>query len=208
MFLKGFDAKICNTLYVDKNLRYHGLIQACSRSNRGLGQKKSQGNIAWLRNMKPKVGEAIALFSNKDADETILIAPYQEHVDRFNEAVMELMKIAPTPVSVDKLIFEDNMLVFVCALRELIRIENVLTSFAAFANAPLPIGCGWRADRMAPCIVSHDYLVASANRPQQSSPNPPSNADSKTVRRKTRIQPQVSLSHKSADFTAAKMHTP
>lgn len=57
----GFDAKTCNTLYVDKNLRYHGLIQAFSRTKRILGQKKSQGNIVSFRNLKDKVDEAIAL---------------------------------------------------------------------------------------------------------------------------------------------------
>ena len=83
MFLTGFDAKTLNTLYVDKNLRYHGLIQAFSRTNRTLGQKKSQGNIVCFRNLKEKTDEAILLFSNKDASETILIEPYQEYVDRF-----------------------------------------------------------------------------------------------------------------------------
>jgi type I restriction enzyme R subunit len=139
MFLTGFDAKSCNTLYVDKNLRYHGLIQAFSRTNRNLGQKKSQGNIVCFRNLKTKVDEAIALFSNKDANETILIAPYQEYVDRFHEAAMELMKIAPTPASVDKLITEDDILAFVRTFRELIRIKNVLTSFAEFSDDDLSL---------------------------------------------------------------------
>jgi len=65
MFLTGFDAKKLNTLYVDKNLRYHGLIQAFSRTNRILGQVKSQGNIVCFRNLKAKTDEAITLFSNR-----------------------------------------------------------------------------------------------------------------------------------------------
>ncbi|RWR46405.1 type I restriction endonuclease subunit R [Sinirhodobacter ferrireducens] len=137
MFLTGFDAKTCNTLYVDKNLRYHGLIQAFSRTNRTLGSKKSQGNIVCFRNLKEKVDEAIALFSNKDADETILVAPYQDYVDRFNEAAMELLKIVPSPAAVDRLESEDDILAFVRAFRELIRIRNVLTSFTEFNDGDL-----------------------------------------------------------------------
>jgi type I restriction enzyme R subunit len=158
MFLTGFDAKTCNTLYVDKNLRYHGLIQAFSRTNRILGQKKSQGNIVCFRNLKTKVDEAIALFSNKDADETILIAPYQEYVDRFNEAVMELMKIAPTPASVDKLISEDDILAFVRAFRELIRIKNVLTSFAEFSDDDLSLDAQRFEDFKSKYLDIHDRM--------------------------------------------------
>lgn len=158
MFLTGFDAKTCNTLYVDKNLRYHGLIQAFSRTNRILGQKKSQGNIACFRSLKTKVDEAIALFSNKDADETILIAPYQEYVDRFNEAVMELLKITPTPASVDKLISEDDILAFVRAFRELIRIKNVLTSFAEFSDDDLPLDAQRFEDFKSKYLDIHDRM--------------------------------------------------
>lgn len=158
MFLTGFDAKTCNTLYVDKNLRYHGLIQAFSRTNRILGQKKSQGNIVCFRNLKAKVDEAIALFSNKDADETILIAPYQEYVDRFNEAVMELLKIAPTPSAVDKLVSEDDILAFVRAFRELIRIRNVLTSFTEFCDDDLALDAQRFEDFKSKYLDIHDRM--------------------------------------------------
>ncbi|MEO0358339.1 MAG: type I restriction endonuclease subunit R, partial [Pseudomonadota bacterium] len=80
MFLTGFDAKKLNTLYVDKNLKYHGLIQAFSRTNRTLGQMKSQGNIVCFRNLKDKTDEAITLFSNRDAIETVLMAPYCDYL--------------------------------------------------------------------------------------------------------------------------------
>jgi len=75
MFLTGFDAKKINTLYVDKNLRFHGLIQAYSRTNRILNAVKSQGNIVCFRNLKDATDEAIALFSNKEANEIILVDP-------------------------------------------------------------------------------------------------------------------------------------
>lgn len=132
MFLTGFDAKKLNTLYVDKNLKYHGLIQAFSRTNRTLGQLKSQGNIVAFRNLKAKTDEAIVLFSNKDANEIILTAPYEEHVTDFNAAVLELMTIAPTPGSVDKLISEEDQLRFVQAFRTVMRIRNVLMSFVEY----------------------------------------------------------------------------
>ncbi len=139
MFLTGFDAKKLNTLYVDKNLKYHGLIQAYSRTNRTLGQLKSQGNIVAFRNLKAKTDQAIVLFSNKDANETILTAPYEEHVVEFNDAVLELMKVTPTPGSVDKLISEEDQLKFVQAFRTVMRIRNVLTSFVEFDEADLAL---------------------------------------------------------------------
>ena len=137
MFLTGFDAKTCNTLYVDKNLKYHGLIQAFSRTNRILGQKKSQGNIVCFRNLKEKVDEAIALFSNRDAKDQILIEPYETYVDRFNEAVKLLMDVAATPGAVDKLESEEDTFAFVQAFRELMRLRNVLTTFAEFRDDDL-----------------------------------------------------------------------
>lgn len=169
MFLTGFDAKTCNTLYVDKNLRYHGLIQAFSRTNRILGQKKSQGNIVCFRNLKAKVDEAIALFSNKDADETILIAPYQEYVDRFNEAVMELLKIAPTPSAVDKLVSEDDILAFVRAFRELIRIRNILTSFTEFSDDALSLDAQRFEDFKSKYLDIHDRMKSDRDDDQKAS---------------------------------------
>ncbi|MEP2920935.1 MAG: type I restriction endonuclease subunit R [Sulfitobacter sp.] len=132
MFLTGFDAKKLNTLYVDKNLKYHGLIQAYSRTNRTLGQLKSQGNVVAFRNLKGKTDEAIVLFSNKDANEIILTAPYEDHVEDFNEAVAALLSVTPAPSDVDGLISEDDQLRFVQAFREVMRIRNVLTSFVEY----------------------------------------------------------------------------
>jgi len=137
--LRGFNAKTCNTLYVDKNLRYHGLIQAFSRTNRTLGQKKSQGSIVCFRNLKERVDEAIALISSKEARNTILMEPYQAYVDQFNEAVVELMKITAPPEMVDKLQSEEDLLAFVRAFRELIRIRNILTSFTEFSDDDLAL---------------------------------------------------------------------
>jgi type I restriction enzyme, R subunit len=94
MFLTGFDAKKVNTMYVDKNLKYHGLIQAYSRTNRILNETKSQGNIVVFRNLKARTDEAITLFSNKDAIEVIIMKPYEDYVAKFDEAYDKLKEIA------------------------------------------------------------------------------------------------------------------
>ncbi len=133
MFLTGFDAKKVNTLYVDKNLKYHGLIQAYSRTNRILNEVKSQGNIVAFRNLKTATDEAVALFADKDANETILIAPYEEQVTKFNDAVAVLLAITPTVDAVDALADENERLKFVRAFRQLARIKNVLSVFAQFS---------------------------------------------------------------------------
>ena len=137
MFLTGFDAKKVNTLYVDKRLRYHGLVQAFSRTNRILSEVKSQGNIVCFRNLKANTDEAIALFSNKDASEQILIEPYEDYVTAFNESVKTLRLIAPTVDSVNALTSEVLELQFITAFRSLMRILNVLKSFSQFSFAVL-----------------------------------------------------------------------
>ncbi|WP_430972513.1 type I restriction endonuclease subunit R [Sunxiuqinia rutila] len=132
MFLTGFDSKALNTLYVDKNLKYHGLIQAYSRTNRILNELKSQGNIVCFRNLKGATDEAITLFSNKEAIEEIIMKPYEEYVARFNEAFVVLLKIAPTVNSVNKLPSEEEEAEFIQAFRELMRLRNVLRTFTEF----------------------------------------------------------------------------
>lgn len=133
MFLTGFDSKTLNTLYVDKNLKYHGLIQAYSRTNRILNEQKSQGNIVVFRNLKQATDDAIALFSNKDAKDVILMQPYEDYVKKFSEAFIELLKVAPTVASVTELKDEDQELEFIKAFRELMRLKNVLTTFSDFS---------------------------------------------------------------------------
>jgi len=132
MYLTGFDSPSLNTMYVDKNLRYHGLIQAYSRTNRILNELKSQGNIVVFRNLKNVTDEAITLFSNKEAIEEIIIDPYEVYVKSFNDAFINLLQIVPTVDSVNNLATEDDELKFIIAFRELMRIKNVLTSFSDF----------------------------------------------------------------------------
>ena len=139
MFLTGFDSKTLNTLYVDKNLKYHGLIQAYSRTNRILNELKSQGNIVSFRNLKTATDDAIALFSNINAKDEIIIQPYEEYVTKFNLAFIELLKIAPTVNSVSDLQDEEKEFEFIKAFRELIRLKNVLKTFTEFTHNDLPM---------------------------------------------------------------------
>lgn len=139
MFLTGFDARKLNTLYVDKHLHHHGLIQAFSRTNRVLNEQKSQGNILCFRNLKEKTDEAIALFSNKNAREDILLPPYEDILRKFSEAFVKMLIIAPTVKAVDDLADEETELAFIQAFRELMRIRNVLTSFTDFNWDDLPM---------------------------------------------------------------------
>ncbi len=132
MFLTGFDSKFLNTLYVDKNLKYHGLIQAYSRTNRILNEVKSQGNIVCFRNLKNATDEAITLFSNINAKDEIIMQPYESYVGKFNQAFIELLKIAPSVNSVNDLRSEDEELEFIKAFRELMRLKNVLSTFTEF----------------------------------------------------------------------------
>lgn len=133
MFLTGFDSKTLNTLFVDKNLKYHGLIQAYSRTNRILNEQKSQGNIVCFRNLKKRTDDALALFSNKDAKDTVIMPPYDEFVKLFNKAFGNLLAIAPDPESVDSLEDENQELEYIKAFRELMRLRNILESFADFS---------------------------------------------------------------------------
>lgn len=133
MFLTGFDSKTLNTLYVDKNLKYHGLIQAYSRTNRILDEVKSQGNIVCFRNLKTATDDAIQLFSNLDAKEIIIMEPYEDYVKRFDEAFANLLAIAPTVDSVNDFLTEEQELEFVTAFRELMRLKNKLATFTEFS---------------------------------------------------------------------------
>ena len=133
MFLTGFDAKKVNTIYVDKNLKHHGIIQAFSRTNRILGEQKSQGNILCFRNLKKATDEAITLFSNKEAIEDIILPPYVVIVKKFKEALDVLLFITPTWQSVDDLETEEDELAFIQAFRALLRAKNVLESYTDFS---------------------------------------------------------------------------
>ncbi|GAA3600009.1 type I restriction endonuclease subunit R [Flavivirga amylovorans] len=139
MFLTGFDSKTLNTIYVDKNLKYHGLIQAFSRTNRILNELKSQGNVVCFRNLKQHTDNAIALFSNIESKDEIIIEPYEDYVKKMNDTFIQLLQIAPTVDSVHDLKDEEDELAFAKAFRELMRTLNVLKTFTEFTFDDLSI---------------------------------------------------------------------
>ena len=132
MFLTGFDSKSLNTLYVDKNLQYHGLLQAFSRTNRVFNDKKKQGNIVCFRNLKSKVDESIKLYSDENALETVLMKPYKEYVADFKEVLMDMREQVLEVAEVDNLESEDEKLKFVKRFRELLRLHTRLSTYTEF----------------------------------------------------------------------------
>lgn len=132
MFLTGFDSKPLNTLYVDKNLKYHGLIQAFSRTNRVFNENKPFGNIVCFRNLKRATDEALALFSNKQAKSIVLIRPFAEIKQNYEKAVNALKEITPTEQTVDLLQTEDEQLEFIKAFREVMRSHAQLQTFVEY----------------------------------------------------------------------------
>jgi type I restriction enzyme R subunit len=132
MFLTGFDSPTLNTLYVDKNLKYHSLIQAFSRTNRILNERKSQGNIVCFRNLKKETDDAITLFSNKDAKEIVLIDSFESYLKKFNEVFEKLIQLVPSVDCVNDLQTDEAKFGFVKIFRDLIRLKNVLESFYDF----------------------------------------------------------------------------
>lgn len=158
MFLTGFDSPPLNTMYVDKNLRYHGLIQAYSRTNRILNEVKSQGNIVVFRNLKKRTDEAVALFSNVHAKEDIFVPPYDDFVRQFNEVVIELLALTPTVGSVKDLPHEEAELQFVKIFRELMRLRNVLESFSEFNDEDLALPAQRFADYRSAYLDLYDKV--------------------------------------------------
>ena len=121
MFLTGFDAKKLNTLYVDKNLEYHGLLQAFSRTNRVLNEKKRFGKVVCFRDLKDNVDAAIKLFSNNQPNEFIIREPFEEVKKELNNLTIEFLKKYPKPQYIDTLQSELDKRDFVLAFREIIK---------------------------------------------------------------------------------------
>lgn len=131
MFLTGFDATTLNTLWVDKNLRQHGLIQAFSRTNRILNSVKAYGNIVSFRNLEDATNEAIALFGNKDAGGIVVLKPYGEYLAEYQKFLGELqLEFAPGEIPFG----DEAKKRFVELWGAILRLRNVLTSFDDFAD--------------------------------------------------------------------------
>lgn len=139
MFLTGFDSPRLNTLYVDKNLRYHGLIQAYSRTNRLLNSDKPHGNIVSFRNLKEATDKALALFGDENAKEVVFKKPYEVQKKEFEDKLAELREKVPTIASIDELKGEEEKSEFVKTFRDLLRIKSSLETFADFSYEDLGI---------------------------------------------------------------------
>ncbi|MDE6246408.1 MAG: type I restriction endonuclease subunit R [Muribaculaceae bacterium] len=121
MFLTGFDSKKLNTLYVDKNLEYHGLLQAFSRTNRVLNEKKRFGKVICFRDMKENVDAAIKLFSCSDNLDRITRPPYKEIKTEYIEMTEGFLSKYPTPATIDFIQSENDKRDFILAFRDIIK---------------------------------------------------------------------------------------
>ena len=143
MFLTGFDAPTLSTLFVDKNLRYHGLIQAYSRTNRIYDATKTFGNIVTFRNLEQATVDAITLFGDKNTKNVLLEKSYKEYMEGFSDAatgearrgyldiVAELQEKFPGP---DEIVKEKDKKEFAKLFGEYLRVENVLQNYDEFAG--------------------------------------------------------------------------
>lgn len=139
MFLTGFDATTLNTLWVDKNLKYHGLIQAFSRTNRILNSVKTYGNIVCFRNLEQETNDAIALFGDEHAGSIVLLKNYKsyycgyeedgKHYDGYMELINRLKMQFPLGQTIDG---EQNQKDFIVLYGAILRAKNILSSFDAF----------------------------------------------------------------------------
>lgn len=140
MFLTGFDATTLNTLWVDKNLKQHGLIQAFSRTNRILNSVKSYGNIVCFRNLQEQTNDAISLFGDKNASGIVLLKSYEDYYygyednkgDKqlgYEERIAELLKKYPLEEPIQG---EQNKKDFIKAMGTILRLKNILSSFDKF----------------------------------------------------------------------------
>lgn len=140
MFLTGFDAPTLNTLFVDKNLRYHGLIQAFSRTNRIYNATKTFGNIVTFRDLEQNTIDAITLFGNANTRNVVLEKSYQEYMEGYTDAgidrrgyldvITELSDRFPDPTEIET---EKDKKAFVKLFGEYLRVENILQNYDEFA---------------------------------------------------------------------------
>ena len=132
MFLTGFDAKPLNTLYLDKDLQWHGLIQAYSRTNRVYKKTKTCGNIVTYRNLKKRQDEALALFSGNGDPNACIRGNYEDYLRDWTRYVNTLRSIAKTPYDAAKIVSESVKKTFVEAFRNVMRTLKQMELFTVF----------------------------------------------------------------------------
>lgn len=144
MFLTGFDATTLNTLWVDKNLRLHGLLQAYSRTNRILNSVKTFGNIICFRNLEKATNESIALFGDKEAGGVVLLKTYDEYYNGYKKGEKDVPGYADLvsdlqekfPVG-EQIIGEQNQKEFIKLYSAILRVKNILSTFDEFLGNEL-----------------------------------------------------------------------
>lgn len=140
MFLTGFDSKKLNTLYVDKNMDYHGLLQAFSRTNRVLNEKKRFGKIVCFRDLKSNVDASIKLFSNSNNLEDIVRPPFNEVKKNYQELTTNFLEQYPTPSSIDLLQSEKDKKQFILAFRDVIKKHAEIQVYDEFEEDTADLG--------------------------------------------------------------------
>ena len=140
MFLTGFDSKKLNTLYVDKDMDYHGLLQAFSRTNRVLNEKKRFGKIVCFRDLKSKVDASIKLFSNSNNLEDIIRPPFNEVKKNYQELTTSFLEQYPTPSSIDLLQSERDKTQFILAFRDVIKKHAEIQIYDEFEEDATDLG--------------------------------------------------------------------
>ena len=140
MFLTGFDSKKLNTLYVDKNMDYHGLLQAFSRTNRVLNEKKRFGKIVCFRDLTSKVDASIKLFSNSNNLEDIIRPPFNEVKKNYQELTTSFLEQYPTPSSIDLLQSERDKTQFILAFRDVIKKHAEIQIYDEFEEDATDLG--------------------------------------------------------------------
>jgi len=133
MFLTGFDSKTLSVLYVDRDLKYHDLLQAYSRTNRVEKETKPFGIVICYRNLKKQTDDALTLFSKTQDTSGIIVPDYNFFVEKFNEMVIKLKEIADTPAAVDTMQSEEDQKLFVVTFRELTKYLQSLHTFIEFS---------------------------------------------------------------------------
>jgi len=140
MFLTGFDSKKLNTLYVDKNMEYHGLLQAFSRTNRVLNEKKRFGKVVCFRDLKSKVDESIKLFSNSNNLEEIVRPPFDDVKTHYQELTKSFLEHYPEPHYVDYLQSENDKKQFILAFRDIIKKHAEIQIYNEFEKEANDLG--------------------------------------------------------------------
>lgn len=167
MFLTGFDAPMLNTLFVDKNLRYHGLMQAYSRTNRIFDATKTFGNIVTFRDLEQATIDAITLFGDKNTKNVVLEKSYREYMEGFTDVVTgearrgfvdvvkELEQRFPDPAAIEK---ESDKKAFAKLFGEYLRVENVLQNFDEFASLKALQGVDMNDPAAVEAFKANHYL--------------------------------------------------